>query len=280
LGIARAGTGYGPDGTIWGGEFLYVTDGAATGNAATGNAAIGAPCQRVAHLRPFRLPGGDQAIKEPRRAALGLLYELFGDEVFEMRSLPLMQAFLKPELGTLKTMLNRNLNTPVTSSAGRLFDAVAALIGLCQPTQPIQFEGQAAMALEFALEASDQSYGFDLLASQDTSSPMVIDWAAMVREILADLDTGMAIAKLSVKFHNTLVEMMVAVAKRFGEERIVLTGGCFQNQYLTERAINRLSAAGFTPYWHQHLPPNDGGIALGQIRAALHVLSRGNNLCA
>ncbi len=134
LGVSWDGTGYGLDGTIWGGEFFLVTD---------------KNVERVAHLRPFRLPGGDKAVREPRRTAIGLLYEMFGDAAFEMTHLPPFQDIAAVELSALKGMLRRKLNSPQTSSIGRLFDAVASLANL---RQIMRFEGQAAMELEFALD--------------------------------------------------------------------------------------------------------------------------------
>lgn len=255
LGIAWDGTGYGLDGTIWGGEFLRITD---------------SSWERIAHLRPFRLPGGEKAVKEPKRSAFGLLYELFGKKVLEMETLVPLQGFSSRELPLWKTMLERKLNTPVTSSAGRLFDAIAFLIGLRQQNQ---FEGQTAMALELAIGKweTDESYPFAIQQSTnpETTFPLLIDWGAMVREILEELHSGVTPNKLSAKFHNTLVEMVVEIAKRVGENQIVLTGGCFQNKYLSERTIRRLQAEGFRPYWHRQVPPNDGGIALGQIMAVV-----------
>ncbi|MCS6936513.1 MAG: carbamoyltransferase HypF [Candidatus Bipolaricaulota bacterium] len=247
LGVSWDGTGYGLDGTIWGGEFLRATRESFT---------------RVAHLRTFRLPGGERAIQEPRRSALGVLYELFGDALTdECADLAPIQSFSQNELKLLLAMLQKNLNSPVTSSAGRLFDAVASLVGLRQIGR---FEGQAAMELEFALGSieTDETYEFDLLQE-------LLDWEAMLRSLIGDVRAGVAVGKIAAKFHNTLVEMIVAVARRVGEERVVLTGGCFQNKYLTERAIARLREAGFRVYWHQRVPPNDGGIALGQIVKAL-----------
>ncbi|XGV97902.1 MAG: carbamoyltransferase HypF [Leptolyngbya sp. BL-A-14] len=263
LGIVWDGTGYGLDGTIWGGEFLHITD---------------TTFQRVAHLRSFPLPGGDKAVKEPKRSAIGLLYELVGDELFEREKLNLLQAFTAQELKIIKTMLNQRFNTPITSSAGRLFDAIAAIIGL---RQSIQFGGQAAMELEFAIEAfeTDACYPFEILKPTNMTQPITIDWAAMVKAILTEVDAGLSIKQLSARFHNTLVEMMVSIAHRVGEERVVLTGGCFQNKYLTERAIQRLRTEGFCPYWHQRIPSNDGGIALGQIMAAFRELSGGTVPC-
>ncbi|PSB59803.1 carbamoyltransferase HypF [Chroococcidiopsis cubana CCALA 043] len=261
LGVAWDGSGYGLDGTIWGGEFLLVTK---------------TSFERVAHLHTFRLPGGEKAIKEPRRVAIGLLYEIFGDEVFEMKHLVPVQAFCDRELGILQTMLQRNFNTPVTSSMGRLFDAIASIVGLRQQNQ---FEGQAAMELEFAIAGFDldECYSFEILA---TSSPAIVDWLPMVRGILVDINCGLPLGKISAKFHNTLVEIVVAVAKSVGEGKIILTGGCFSNKYLNERAIKRLQAENFYPYWHQRIPPNDGGIALGQIVAAtFHLSNRKHQPC-
>lgn len=246
LGVSWDGTGYGLDGTIWGGEFLLATRESFT---------------RVAHLRTFRLPGGEQAIKEPRRAALGVLYELFGDGL-KCADLAPIQSFSEHELELLLTMLQKNLNSPTTSSAGRLFDAVASLVGLRQISR---FEGQAAMELEFALHGmeTDERYEFALAHE-------MLDWGSMLLGIISDVRAGASVGKIAAKFHNTLVEMIVTVAQRVGEERVVLTGGCFQNKYLTERAIARLRQEGFRVYWHQRVPPNDGGIALGQIVAAVH----------
>jgi hydrogenase maturation protein HypF len=282
LGVSWDGTGYGLDGTVWGGEFFLVTD---------------ESVERIAHLRPFRLPGGDKAVKEPRRTALGLLHEISGDKVFEQKKLAAVAAFLPAELGTLRTMLAKKLNSPVTTSMGRLFDTVASLINL---RQQIRFEGQAAMELEFALNGieTDEAYELQLVESAPQGSagvppaislrdadrnkipaspaggtpalPLyVLDWSPMIEAILVDVQRGVSVGIVSAKFHNALAEAIVAVAKRAGQNRVVLSGGCFQNRYLTERAVRRLQAEGFRPYWHQRVPPNDGGIALGQVVAAL-----------
>lgn len=263
LGIAWDGTGYGPDGTVWGGEFLRVNEVAFT---------------RAAHLRTFPPPGGEKAVKEPRRAALGLLYEIFGEAAFEMRELVPLQAFSTQELAVLKTMLVKGINTPLTSSARRLFDAAAAIIGLRQQSS---FEGQAAMELENTLEGvtTDEHYGFEIVKAgakqrftptedTDLQPEFVIDWAETVQGMLDDMRHSIEVGEIAAKFHNTLVEIIVAAARQVGEERVVLTGGCFQNKYLTEQAIYRLRSEQFRPYWHQQIPPNDGGIALGQVLAA------------
>ncbi|HSE35948.1 MAG TPA: carbamoyltransferase HypF [Blastocatellia bacterium] len=269
LGVSWDGTGYGLDGTVWGGEFLQVPGMPPDAEDDP------APFQRLAHLRRFRLPGGEKAIKEPRRAAIGLLYELFGDAVFEMEELAPVRAFSPEQRELLRGMLEKKLNAPATSSAGRLFDAIASIAGL---RQKVNFEGQAAMELEFALDGvtTDDAYPVTLShcrfekdqSAGGSHSAVIVDWAPMVRGILSDARSGIPIGNLSAKFHNTLVDAIAAVALRVGEERVVLTGGCFQNKYLTERAVGRLEREGFRVYWHQRVPPNDGGIALGQIMAA------------
>jgi hydrogenase maturation protein HypF len=257
FGVAWDGTGHGPDGTIWGGEFLKIT--------ATG-------FERFAHLRTFRLPGGKAAIKEPRRCALGLLHEIFGDAIFAMTDLAPVRAFSSIELGVLRTMLERQVNTPCASSIGRLFDAVSSLVGLRQVTT---FEGQAAMELEFAIEGvtTEQTYHVEFRAE-------VVDWEPMIREIVEEALSETDRGRIAAKLHNTFVEVIVAEAHRALEEHVVLAGGCFQNKYLTERAVRRLKAEGFRPYWHQRVPPNDGSIALGQALAAgRHPLSKADLPC-
>ena len=246
LGVAWDGTGYGLDGTIWGGEFLLVKkDGS---------------FKRVAHFRQFRLPGGDRAIKEPRRSALGLLYEIFGETAWDFPQLAV--GLSEQEKSLLRQILKKQINAPPTSSVGRLFDAVAALLRLRQTSS---FEGQAAMELEFT-RRGDVADAYSFVVTP--TAPIVVDWEPAIRELLDDLARGEDAGLASAKFHNGLVEVTVAIAKKIGEQNIVLSGGCFQNRYLTEQSINRLRQEKFQPYWHQRIPPNDGGIAFGQAVAA------------
>ncbi len=259
LGVAWDGTGLGVDHSIWGGEFLRVT---------------GSAWERVAHFRPFRLPGGDQAVREPRRAALGVLYEIYGAELFAMNDLPPVSSFSPRELTAVHKMIDQRINTVSTSSAGRLFDAVAAIAGLRQVNR---YEGQAAMELEFSIGpiSTDEAYSVSLAKAGEPpgSQTLWVDWEPMLREILEDVRQEVPIGQIAAKFHNALVEAIILVAAEIGEEKVVMTGGCFQNKYLTERAIHRLSHAGFRPYTHQRIPPNDGGISLGQLAAAARGLS-------
>ncbi|MCX8090533.1 MAG: carbamoyltransferase HypF [Verrucomicrobiae bacterium] len=262
LGVAWDGTGYGLDGTIWGGEFFRVSAGRV---------------ERVAGWRSFPLPGGDAAAREPRRAALGVLFEMFGEGAFERAALPTLGAFSPAELTALKSALVRGVNCPRCCSVGRLFDAVASLAGL---RQRMRFEGQAAMELEFALEGAEtgEAYPVDIraettadvdkTATHNRQPEILLDWSPMIAAILADVARGARIGEISAKFHNALVGSIQTVAQRVGAGRVALSGGCFQNRHLTERAVAALRAAGVQAYWHQRVPPNDGGIALGQVVAA------------
>jgi len=251
LGVAWDGTGYGTDGTIWGGEFLLVEP---------------SRWRRVAQLRGFGLPGGEQAVREPRRTAFGLLHELLGDNLLTEPLLPYLEQFTALERKNYLAMLKNRLNAPRTSSAGRLFDAIAALLGLRQVSH---FEGQAAMELEFAAATDDSHVGFPFeILTPEPSVPLVLDWGPMIREMLRELQRGEPVAELAARAHVTLADMIVAVAGRIGIERVVLSGGCFQNVRLLEQSVRKLERAGFKPYWHQRVPPNDGGIALGQVVGA------------
>jgi hydrogenase maturation protein HypF len=259
LGVAWDGAGYGDDGTVWGGEFLKV-------NLPDCNGAV--ECCRVAHLRTFPLPGGDQAAREPRRSALGLLYGLFGADSFKMTDLPPIKAFNSHELPIIAAALEKRLNCPITSSAGRLFDAVASLLDLRQFNR---YEGQAAMELEFlAMQSGEETaYHLNLPAAHyhkdsRTNEPLVLDFRPVICDIIDDLKSSVSGPTIARRFHNTLVEMIIGVARLIGIPAVFLSGGCFQNRLLLESAVHSLQTANFHPYWHQRIPPNDGGIALGQ----------------
>jgi len=253
LGLSWDGTGYGPDGTIWGGEALLCH---------------GGDYQRVAHLRTFPLPGGDGAARQPRRSALGLLYEILGPQAFVGRQVENLSYvagkwFSEAEQRVFEAMLGRKINSPRTSSMGRLFDAVAALCGL---GQEMTFEGQAAMKLEFAAEAEiTDSYPIPL---RESASGLIADWEPMIRQILDERLAGVPARPVSARFHKGLAQLAVEIAQRAGCDHVVLTGGCFQNTLLTWQVRQRLLESGFTVHSHQQVPPGDGGIALGQIFVA------------
>jgi hydrogenase maturation protein HypF len=248
LGVAWDGSGLGDDGTLWGGEFLRVGPRGYT---------------RVAHLRSFPLPGGERAIRDGWRAALGLLYEMEGEAAFARPHLDALVPLPARERTILARALGRGLNAPRCSSVGRLFDAVAALAGLRGTSS---FEGDAAMALEFAAAGEHASgYRIDCI---DSSLPIVLDWEPMVRALLDDLRQGVPIARVASGVHTALAVALVEAVRRLGDTSVVLTGGCFQNRRLLEDSVARLRSAGVSAYWHHRLPPNDGSLAVGQLIAA------------
>ncbi|KAB2878553.1 carbamoyltransferase HypF [bacterium] len=252
LGVSWDGTGYGHDGTIWGGEFFISNDDG---------------FKHVAQLRQFRLPGGEKAVKEPRRCAVGILYEMFGEQLFTDHQ-GLLSNFKSEEAIVIHQMLSKKINSPITSSAGRLFDAVASLIGLRQHTN---YEGQSAMMLEFAADSAITGiFDFELRRTER----VILDWQPMIEAILIELRRKVPASILAAKFHNTLAEMIVAVAKETGDQKVILSGGCFQNAVLLEKTVQRLKADGFKVYWHQRIPTNDGGIAVGQVAIAIQSVHR------
>ena len=257
LGLAWDGTGYGLDATIWGGEFLVstLTD-----------------FIRAGYFRPFPLPGGDAAVREPWRVAWGALWEAMDRDMTDIRNLPCFLSRSERDFNILNRMMERRINTPMVSSVGRLFDAVAALTGLREASH---FEGQAAMDLEFAARGLRTEERYAYMMERTTvpgypadAGPWVVDWRPMLQAVVADVRAGIGRDIISARFHNTLIAMAVDVAERLHKTKVVLSGGCFQNKRLTEGLVGQLRAAGFKPYWHQNIPPNDGGIALGQAVCA------------
>lgn len=250
LGVAWDGAGYGPDGTVWGGEFLVASR---------------ERYERFTHFRVFSIPGGDAVAREPRRSGLGVLYGIWGRDAFSLEDSPTISAFSRDEIAVMECMLERELNTPKTSSVGRLFDAVSSLIGLRQKTS---FEGQSAMELEWlALQVkTEQAYEMPLVQCNDG---LIIDWEPSIRAITEDIRRSLAKNLISAKFHNAIINALCSVAVRAGLATVVLSGGCFQNKYLLEGAVEKLQEMGLTPVWHSQVPTNDGGIALGQAACAV-----------
>jgi len=238
LGIAWDGTGYGPDGTIWGGEFLHVDRGR---------------WERIARLKPFALPGGDRAVREPRRSALGVAHAMDRSDLTP-------PAFDATERKVLVRMIEQRLLSPLTSSAGRLFDACAALVGLCQVAR---HEGEAPMALEAAASIETaEPYPFRITQTPDGLRE--VDWGEMIEGLSRDMSRGIPLPRIARAIHETLAAVIAETAAACGRETIVLSGGCFQNRLLTERAIARLRDIGKRVFINRVVPPGDGGLALGQ----------------
>jgi hydrogenase maturation protein HypF len=232
------GTGYGTDGAIWGGEFFL---------------ADGSDIRRAAHLKYAPLPGGDAAVRKPYRVALA---HLWAAGIPWGVDLPCVAACPGTERRVLRRQLERNLNCVPASSMGRLFDAAASLFGV---RHEVSYEGQAAMELEAAV-ASGEPYPFGV----SSASPTVLDPAPLLTGITADLRRGVPPPALAARFHATVAEMVVAIARRVNAPAVGLTGGVFQNVTLLVRTAERLRAGGFSVLTHRQVPCNDGGLALGQ----------------
>jgi hydrogenase maturation protein HypF len=255
IGVAWDGTGFGTDGTIWGGEFL---------------AADYLGFDRYARLRPVLLAGGDAGVREPWRVARACLIDTFG----AIPTGALWDAMAGPErIRIVDTMLQRQVQTILTSSAGRLFDAVASLIGL---RHSVSFEGQAAMMLEAGAYAwtgpTDEPYEFTLAGA----APVGIDLRPMIRQIVEGAQRGEPRPRIAARFHTTLVAIIAAVCGRMRTElalnRVCLSGGCFQNARLLEGCLRTLREDGFEVFSHRAVPANDGGISLGQAAIACEIL--------
>ncbi|MDD8018387.1 MAG: carbamoyltransferase HypF [Bacteroidota bacterium] len=255
LGFAWDGTGYGTDGTIWGAECILADNNT---------------FRRVGTIHSFKLPGGDVAAREPRRCAASILYELFGGGCFE-HSVAVRESFSEKERTLIKDMLKKNINSPFTTSMGRLFDAVAAILGLRMKSS---FEGQAAMEVEFLAFQSTTDETYPSIITEENNL-FRWDWKEMFKKILADVASNVPKADIAKKFHNTLSLLIIEMAKKMNVQQVVLSGGCFQNILLLEKTISALRVNGFSPYWHQRIPTNDGGISLGQIYSI--VLSNAGN---
>jgi len=255
IGVSCDGTGYGPDGTVWGGEVL-VAD-------ASG-------FERAAHMAQVGMPGGAAAIKEPWRMAVSYLWDAFGDGLWDLPPAGLRQVG-EDKVRLMLEMIAKRINSPLTSSLGRLFDGVAALAGL---RQRVTYEGQAAMELEMAaVEETDAEYEF----AWETGRSYRILPAPIIRGVMADLGKGMPVGAVSAKFHNTLVHLFADLCSRIGRERglnrVVLSGGVFQNARLLTGLGSALQSRGLQAFSHRLVPSNDGGIALGQAVIAAKSLT-------
>ncbi|MEY3929091.1 MAG: carbamoyltransferase HypF [Cyanobacteriota bacterium] len=279
IGIAWDGAGLGDDGSLWGGEALAVS---------------AAGYRRLARLRPFRLPGGERALREPRRAALGLLFGAWGpswrDAALAHGPLPCLEAFSAVELATLEQALLRGFNSPLCSSIGRLFDAVAALLGLWQVCS---HEAQAAIALEGlaaqALGSGDGGpvprYRLPLRSLRGWQpghggAPLEWDWRPLLTALLRDRAGGFSPAAIALALHRALADAILALALAHPDacatDGLLLGGGCFQNALLLELSVDALKARGIQAHWPQQLPCNDAALAVGQLLAAASAPTTGS----
>ncbi len=254
IGVAFDGTGYGTDGKIWGGEFLVADL---------------ERFERRAHLRYLPLPGGDAAVRQPWRMALSYVRDTFGNGVL-LEGLRFLDSVPEKQIAIVDAMIARHIHSIETSSSGRLFDAVAALVG---SVAEVTFEGQAAIALESAAQPGvEDRYSFHV----EEAEPLQLDMRPMIGEIVRDLAHDATVGTISARFHNTVVAAIVEVCQRIRQQeqlaRVCLSGGVFQNMYLLKRTVKDLDKNGFQVFLHALVPANDGGISLGQAAIANAIL--------
>jgi hydrogenase maturation protein HypF len=254
IGIAFDGSGYGPDGTVWGGEFLVADY---------------ERFVRLGHLQPLPMPGGELAIRKPYRLAIAYLKTLLGS----VPALPFLDGLSNPEIDMVLRQLEQRVNTPTTSSCGRLFDAISALLGICTS---ITFEGQAAIELEMSSASTDSSEVFPYYVEL-IDGVWQVHVKPMVEAIVNRVTRGVSVSLIADIFHTTMASIAASVACLISQETgikdVVLTGGCFQNRLLLEKTISSVKRAGLNVFVHQQAPCNDGGIALGQAAIAASAMA-------
>jgi hydrogenase maturation protein HypF len=253
IGISMDGTGYGTDGNTWGGEFLLADN---------------SDFERFTHFDYIPMPGGDMVVEEPWRMAFSYLYKYFGDTI-DYDSMTVFRSVDRQRLTLLKEMIQKGINCPLSSGAGRLFDAVSALLGICPVTS---FDSEAPMRLESAINSeTDHHYPFSTGGS--------VVFAETFKAIIADMQHS-DVSLISAKFHNTvaqaILEVSESIRKETSLEKVVLSGGVFQNKYLLEKTIQKLTQKMFKVYTNHQVPVNDGGLSLGQLVVA----SKKTGLCA
>jgi len=251
IGVALDGTGYGTDGAVWGGEFF--------------EGSIEKGFVRRAHLEYAPMPGGTAAIREPWRMAVAQLISLYGEEEVLKLPLAVVRRSGERDVRLIARLVEHTLNTPPTSSAGRLFDAVAALVGV-PGSRRTTYEGQAAIELELAASGpASPGYPFRLRSNEEG---WIVETRETVAGVVGDLLAGREIGEISSKFHRTVAEMVVAGCEQIremgGVRSVALSGGTFQNWLLMEQVVELLGGKGFTVYRHRRVPTNDGGLSLGQ----------------
>jgi hydrogenase maturation protein HypF len=258
IGVAADGTGYGTDGAIWGCEAMIADL---------------AGFERLAHLVYVPLPGGEQAVRQPWRMAAVYLARTYGDAFLDL-DIPFVRRLDRSKWHALDQMMQRNINSPPTSSLGRLFDAVAALLGV---REEVVYEGQAAIEMEMLAgdDARDAVYPFTI----NQGKPATLDVTPMLRAIVDEIARGVPTPPIAARFHSSIAEMLAQVCVEARERTslnvVALSGGVFQNRLLLEQLLARLQALAFQVYTNRRVPPNDGGIALGQLAVAAHVIQSG-----
>jgi hydrogenase maturation protein HypF len=258
IGVAADGTGYGSDGAVWGCEIM---------------AADLLDFERLAHLSYVPLPGGEQAVRQPWRMAAVYLAQAYGDAFLDL-DIPFVRRLDRSKWRTLAQMIARNINSPPASSLGRLFDAVAALIGL---RSEVIYEGQAAIELEMLAARTDRPDIYPFAIGDQT--PARLDVTPMMRAIVSDIQQGVPTQYIAGRFHRSMAELLATACcearEQTGLNVVALSGGVFQNQLLLERLMALLEELAFQVYINRRVPPNDGGLSLGQLAVAAARLQAG-----
>jgi hydrogenase maturation protein HypF len=244
IGIVMDGTGYGTDGKIWGGEY-FVGDFSGF--------------KRISHFSYVPIPGGDSAVKEPWRIALSYLYNAYGED-YKNLDIPFVKNLDFAKADFIIQLIDKKLNSPESSSAGRLFDAVSAMLELCTTSS---FHAEAPMRLEDIID-SDENGFYNYEINEDG-----ISFSKTIKDIVIDIENKVALSRISTRFHNTIIEASCEICLKIRREnhlnKVVMSGGSFQNKYLSTIMENRLLDLGFEVYFHKIIPANDGGLALGQL---------------
>jgi hydrogenase maturation protein HypF len=251
IGVAFDGTGLGWDGKIWGGEFLV-------GDAKK--------FQRVAHFKYLPLPGGEAAILHPAQMEVSFLWDVFAENIYEL-NLPLLKNIGEAKMSALVKMIQVGINAPLTSSLGRIFDAVSVILNY---REKISYEGEAAVALEMlATGLRGKPYPFEFLTEAGST---VIDLQPTLKEIIEELNQNISKNRIAARFHSAIIEVVGAVCQKIektgGLKKVCLSGGCFMNRILLEGCFRRLTDLGFEVYFNSQVPINDGGLAVGQALIA------------
>ncbi|MCD6408432.1 carbamoyltransferase HypF [bacterium] len=255
IGVSFDGTGYGEDGKIWGAEFLICNY---------------RKYERFAHLQYIPLPGGEKAIEEPWRTAVSYLYHTFGAEFFNL-DIDFLKEIGEYRIESLIEMMKTNINCPLASSMGRLFDAISSLCCICHKSN---YEGEAAIMLEMKInQEKGEPYLFEV---EDEGGVKIIKFDGIIKGVVEDLRKKVRVENISLRFHLTVAEIIRRICRDIREKKgireVVLSGGVFQNFFLLKKVYNSLKKDEFEVYTHNKVPPNDGGISLGQIAIASHLL--------
>jgi hydrogenase maturation protein HypF len=254
IGVALDGTGYGSDGNIWGGEFMVADR---------------RSFKRVGHFRYLKMPGAELSVKQPWRMALSLIYDCLGDKIFQ-KNLEFLKSQPRKNLELLIKMMKQNINSPLTSSAGRIFDAISSILGICHT---INFEAEAAIKLEqLAARSKDEScYEFDILKEDDV---WIFGYNKLIKGIISDIKKGTQKQDIAKRFHNSLANLIIEVVKEISQSSnlkdVVLSGGVFQNKLLFNSVRQKLTEVGFNLIYNKDVPFSDLSICIGQSYIAQH----------